>query len=221
MLPEISRRCVLCGAAVRAGARFCPQCGKGMSDADAGRAGATSDAAAAASAREPESPRAAAAPTTRDLQVAEESKPQQQQARAADAARREAGSQVFGGGDDARAVFAEHEARRAVPETGETASPYAQTPATQAQAASPLPVQAEEAAASGVPEDRRGRVARVREGTRARVENTRARVERVKGDALVALEETPDDSGLRFVAVAAVLFVLFIAFLFLSVTVLR
>ena len=28
MLPEISRRCLSCGAAVRAGARFCPQCGK-------------------------------------------------------------------------------------------------------------------------------------------------------------------------------------------------
>ncbi len=30
-LPEISRRCLACGAAVRAGARFCPQCGKPMS----------------------------------------------------------------------------------------------------------------------------------------------------------------------------------------------
>ncbi|HEX7957921.1 MAG TPA: zinc ribbon domain-containing protein, partial [Pyrinomonadaceae bacterium] len=27
-LPEISRRCLACGAAVRAGARFCPQCGR-------------------------------------------------------------------------------------------------------------------------------------------------------------------------------------------------
>ncbi|HEX8352028.1 MAG TPA: zinc-ribbon domain-containing protein, partial [Pyrinomonadaceae bacterium] len=35
MLPEISRRCRSCGAAVRAGARFCPQCGEPMADAGA------------------------------------------------------------------------------------------------------------------------------------------------------------------------------------------
>src|SRR5437588_3878469 len=35
MLPEISRRCTSCGAAVRAGARFCPQCGNPMAGAEA------------------------------------------------------------------------------------------------------------------------------------------------------------------------------------------
>ena len=39
--------------------------------------------------------------------------------------------------------------------------------------------------------------------------------------ALVALEETPDDSGVRFVFVAVFLFAIFLLFLFLSVTVLR
>src|SRR5438874_662304 len=34
MLPEISRRCTSCGGAVRAGARFCPQCGKVMAGAE-------------------------------------------------------------------------------------------------------------------------------------------------------------------------------------------
>src|SRR5215207_4440481 len=29
-LPEISRRCLTCGAAVRAGSRFCPQCGQAL-----------------------------------------------------------------------------------------------------------------------------------------------------------------------------------------------
>ena len=62
--------------------------------------------------------------------------------------------------------------------------------------------------------DKRGRVARAREGARERVS-------RMRDDALVVLEETPDDSGLRFVVVAAVLFVLFLFFLFLSTTVLR
>ena len=215
MLPEISRRCVSCGAAVRASARFCPQCGQGMSDADAGRAGVSSDSAAAAAPREPESP-SAQAPSTRDVQVSADGEPPP--ARAADATMRDAEPQRFGGNDGARVVVPEPEARRAVPETGEAASPYAPSPAPRAQAATPVPSQTEEDAAS---EERRGRVARVREGTRARVENTRARVERVKDDALVALEDTPDDSGVRFVAVAVVLFVLFLAFLLLSVTVLR
>src|SRR2546429_615531 len=35
MLPEISRRCASCGAAVRAGGRFCPQCGRAVAGAEA------------------------------------------------------------------------------------------------------------------------------------------------------------------------------------------
>lgn len=62
--------------------------------------------------------------------------------------------------------------------------------------------------------DARGRVARVREGTRARVE-------RMRDEAIVVLEETPDDSGLRFVVAAAALFVVFVVLLFLSTTVFR
>jgi len=181
---------------------------------------------AAEAPREPESPRASA-PATRDVQVAAE-RESPTHARASDAVRREAESKDFGG-DGERFAVPEHEiqravseleARRAVPETGEAASPYAQAAVPDALDASPQTFQTEDASAASS-EDRRGRVARVREGTRARVENTRARVERVKGDALVALEEAPDDSGLRFVAVAVVLFVLFLAFLLLSVTVLR
>ena len=208
MLPEISRRCVSCGAAVRAGARFCPQCGNGMSEGEAVRADASSDSVAAASVREPELPRASS-PATRDLNVEPEGESQA----------------------PARVVAEEREALREVPKTDESASPYAQAASPNAQVmtpnaqdASPQQVQFDDAAASedaAVSEEKLGRVARVREGTRARVENTRARVERVRDDALVALEDAPDDSGLRFVAVAAVLFVLFMAFLFLSVTVLR
>src|SRR5947207_13871580 len=33
MEPEIARRCMTCGAAVRGRARFCPQCGQDMSEA--------------------------------------------------------------------------------------------------------------------------------------------------------------------------------------------
>lgn len=191
-----------------------------MSDGDAGRAGISSDAVVAAP-REPESPRASA-PTTKDVQVAAESEPPRP-ALATDAPRLDAESQGLGdepkefdGG--ARVVATEPEARRALPETGEAASPYAQAATPHVQTATPQPFQTDDAASS---EERRGRVARVREGTRARVEHTRARVERVKDDALVALEETPDDSGLRFVVVAVVLFVVSFILLLLSVTVLR
>ncbi|HEX8189319.1 MAG TPA: hypothetical protein VF586_13265, partial [Pyrinomonadaceae bacterium] len=69
----------------------------------------------------------------------------------------------------------------------------------------------DEAVRAGEP---RGRVARVREGTRARVG-------RMREEAIVVLEETPDDPGLRFVIAAAALFVLFVVLLFLSTTVLR
>ncbi len=68
--------------------------------------------------------------------------------------------------------------------------------------------------AAAVPGDVRGRVARVREGTRARVE-------RMREEAIVVLEETPDDAGLRFVVAAAALFVVFLLLLFFSTTVLR
>jgi hypothetical protein len=193
-----------------------------MPDGDAGSALASSDAASASSLREPE-PTRASAPATRDVRVAPESEPPPQHALAADAARRDSESQVLGG-DGARVVAPKAEARGAVPETGEAASPYEQVATPDERAAPPQPFQAEDATASdddSASEERRGRVARVREGTRARVENTRARVGRVKGDALVALEDAPDDSGLRFVAVAVVLFVLFLAFLLLSVTILR
>jgi hypothetical protein len=43
----------------------------------------------------------------------------------------------------------------------------------------------------------------------------------MRDEALVALEETPDDSGLRFVVIAVALFALFLLFLLLSTTVLR
>jgi hypothetical protein len=168
MQPEISRRCVSCGAAVRAGARFCPQCGKTVPDA-----AARVDAAAAS----PEDP----TPTTRDAELSRASAPSTREVYAA-------ASESESSTPTPRAADAQQQSR---PEDG---------------------------AAS---EERRGRVARVREEARTRVENTRARVERVKGDALVALEETPDDSGLRFVGVAVGLFVLFLLFLLLSVTVLR
>jgi hypothetical protein len=79
--------------------------------------------------------------------------------------------------------------------------------------------------AEGLSAPRAGAAAGAAEGARWRAlrvkEQTRARVERMRDEALVVLEETPDDSGLRFVLVAAALFFLFLLFLFLSTSVLR
>jgi len=85
-------------------------------------------------------------------------------------------------------------------------------------AASQLP---EAGDAAGSPtDDSRGRVARARENTMARVENTKLRVGKMRDEALVILEETPDDSGLRFVLFAVAVFLFFVLLLFFSTSVL-
>jgi hypothetical protein len=237
MLPEISRRCISCGAAVRAGARFCPQCGKVVSEgaSAAGDADASSSGRASVE-REAESPRAST-PPTREF-YAPASGEEQSKGRAADVPKPDAAQPARGLESLARELehkaFGGDGARGGVRETGELPAPSevesggaagqfasAASPQQSASRHSAAPQRQSETPDGAAAEEKRGRVARVREGTRARVENTRARVERVKDDALVALEETPDDSGLRFVAVAAFLFALFLLFLLLSVTVLR
>lgn len=70
---------------------------------------------------------------------------------------------------------------------------------------------------STVEEGRRVRAAaRVREVK----QSLKPRVEKMREDALIVLDETPDDAGLRFVIIAAVLFILFVVFLIVSVYVL-
>src|SRR5215213_10168995 len=66
--PEISRRCLSCGAAGRAGARFCPQCGEQVTDAGAG---AAAQDAPAPETREVESPHAVAPTREVELPAAE------------------------------------------------------------------------------------------------------------------------------------------------------
>lgn len=221
MLPEISRRCRSCGAAVRAGARFCPQCGQVMSEEPA------ASASAAPETREVESP-AEAAPAREVAQTRDWTPPTKEFA---------AFAQLFDGAGESQADSA------ARPKPEQVAGPPAEpsgampprvavvetrveetTPAFTAEGSDGLGAGAEveprrdvdEAIQAGAPDtsDARGRVARVREGTRARVG-------RMRDEAIVVLEETPDDSGLRFVVAAAALFVLFVVLLFLSTTVLR
>ena len=225
-LPEISRRCVSCGAAVRAGARFCPQCGTAVSEGASSVGGSASPPEEGVTAKpEPESRGGAALKTREVYASAADGEPSK--SRAAEVPTPDAKPRALEAEVDARAGDG---ARGVVPDTGEwsaSSKTGGAEAATLFTPAAPPPTRTEDAAASEESaaseafEDKRGRVARVREGTRARVDNTRARVGRVKGDALVALEETPDDSGMRFVAVAVALFVLFLLFLLLSVTVLR
>jgi hypothetical protein len=187
--------------------------------------------AVAAPLEEPETPERNAgspldaAPSTKDVYAAAASESESPRARAADVSMssreppaREAESPLRDG-DDARVVVPDTGELRAASETGAGDAGVSYAPAATPQQGA-FQQQSQSADAEAV-DERRGRVARVREGTRARVENTRARVERVRDDALVALEETPDDSGLRFVLVTVFLFALFLLFLFLSVTVLR
>ncbi|HWS88104.1 MAG TPA: zinc ribbon domain-containing protein [Pyrinomonadaceae bacterium] len=194
MLPEISRRCLSCGAAVRAGSRFCPQCGNRF-EAEAAPPPAAVEREAVPPTGESARPlEEKAAPPTKDWTpptkefAAFVQSPEAGAPPPASDAPLPAAAEAFEAGPESPAA-SETEAREE--EAEEEAS--------------------EEAGRAG---DLRGRVARVREGTRARVG-------RMREEAIVVLEETPDDSGLRFVLAAAALFVLFLVLLFLSTTVLR
>jgi hypothetical protein len=201
MLPEISRRCLSCGAAVRAGSRFCQQCGKAL---EAGAASPSApgepDAAEARASVPPKGewpPQEQVAPATEDwTPPIEEFAAFERPAAVAEPLPPLPPERIEDAGVE-----------------GEPAAPVAV-----AQELSEEPArgsdEAAEAADEGQAGDLRGRVARVREGTRARVG-------RMREEAIVVLEETPDDSGLRFVAAAAALFVLFLVLLFLSTTLLR
>jgi hypothetical protein len=182
-LPEIFRRCLSCGAAVRTGSRFCHQCGKVL------------EAEAAPPAAPPTvevSPQEQVAPTTKDWTPP---------------------TKEFAAFERPPAVVEpppSPQPSEQVEDTGLEGEPVAVAPESRVEPA-PAAAEAGDAERAG---DLRGRVARVREGTRARVG-------RMREEAIVVLEETPDDSGLRFVIVAAALFVLSLVLLFLSTTVLR
>jgi hypothetical protein len=189
MLPEISRRCLSCGAAVRAGSRFCQQCGKTLE---------AEDAPPAAPPAGELSPQEQVAPPTKEwTPPTKEFRPFERPPAVAEPPPTSEEIKDMGVEDEPAAQVAVAQESRAEPARA----------ATEAAAAA----ETDEAGQAG---DLRGRVARVREGTRARVG-------RMREEAIVVLEETPDDSGLRFVLVAAALFILSLVLLFLSTTVLR
>ncbi|MET0650531.1 MAG: zinc ribbon domain-containing protein [Pyrinomonadaceae bacterium] len=204
-LPEISRRCLSCGAAVRAGSRFCQQCGKGLeAEAQPGASGGLEEARARVPptgelALPPEAPTPVNEPTpTKDWT------PPTKEFAAFEQSSGAAAAQAVPPPEQMPAAVA----AAVEPEPDEVSTPQLH------EEAGPASEEADEDVDAGRADDLRGRVARVREGTRARVG-------RMREEAIVVLEETPDDSGLRFVLVAAALFVVFIVLLFLSTTVLR
>ena len=112
-----------------------------------------------------------------------------------------------------------NEGREGIVESGAIGlAPSLQNEAGAAAAAASM-VEDDDAAAS-FEGDGRGRVARAKENARVRVESTKVRAAKMRDEALVAIEETPDDSGLRFILVAVAVFLLFVLFLFFSTRVL-
>jgi len=207
--PEISRRCLSCGASVRAAARFCPQCGATMKD-DADTSPAANQAADVA----------AEAPSRREVASAFET--WREEALRPPSAKVEEPEKVEGETGTAARSFVEESSPRAESASTETAGVAASSPA-------PLLVQSErleevdegvgvsnvQAAGDGEGVVAGGAKQRRRAGAVVK-ENIMPRVGRMRDEALVVLEETPDDAGLRFVAAAVVLFLLFLLLLFLS-----
>ena len=191
MLPEISRRCLSCGAAVRAGSRFCHQCGKEL---DARPGEVIEDAPAPVPPTGEWARPAEDAPQTKEAPPTKDWTPPTKEFAAFEQAVGAAQAQPAPPEPMPSAAVGREPVEVGAPESREEAS-----------------AESEDAGRAG---DLRGRVARVRE-------ETRARVGRMREEAIVVLEETPDDSGLRFVLAAAALFVVFLVLLFLSTTVLR
>jgi hypothetical protein len=224
MLPEISRRCLKCGAAVRTGARFCQQCGQAFDEAGqpqtqtrTGAASAHGEAFGASSDEGIESLVArlsgeltgGGAPKTRDVEAMRDVAPVTRDAYVP--TREEEGTIEREGIDESDAVGA------APSSWGEAGANATAASAVDDDDGAPA-VEGDDVVSAG---EGRGRVARARENARVRVESTKARAAKMRDEALVVLEETPDDSGLRFVIVAAGVFIIFVLLLFFSTSVLR
>jgi hypothetical protein len=223
-LPEISRRCLACGASVRAGARFCPQCGhnllaEGEAEGSEDARGAQAADVAGALKEEPR-PAPATRPGTEPAPREEPPPPRatrevEKRAREASPATRDAFATV-------RDV--NPPAGDAVPPTRETSSfTFAGDAREAPDAVGGAHAHAGELADAGprVYAETAGTAGRSRRAAARVKETVMPRVEKMRDEALVRIEETPDDSGLRFVVISVVLFGLFLLFLLLSTTVLR
>lgn len=189
--PEISRRCLRCGASVRAGSRFCPQCGapavveespESSAHGDGGEAPAITTDVVKESFSSWESDNLSPhLKPMRDVEVGG-STPER------------------GGGDEADAM------RSA---SGSDAPPPAPPP--QLPPARDEMMSRQQSPRPAAPKQplRRRTVAVVEE-------KLRPRVERVRDASVSMLDEASEDSGLTFIIIAVAMFLLFLLFLLLS-----
>ncbi len=213
MLPEISRRCLACGASVRAGGRFCQQCGAKLGDApgDAADAGAraveTGASAEAAAGLEP-----ALMETWRETDEGVGAKG------ATGASKPETPSGIFRRPPARAATPATNEVEAAPPEIGkhEIGEHEIVKPESFVPASSPPPVNTAADVAAASPAVGAAGVALKGRRAAAVKESLRPRVERVRDASMGVIEEASEDTGLRFVIISVGLFLLFLFLLLLN-----
>jgi hypothetical protein len=223
MLPEISRRCLACGAAVRRGARFCHQCGADSEQPTVAeqetQTGATSGAAdagtnAAASVADEAPLELPEPPDTGTLAETWEQWDESLHARDAD----EGGTAVA---STPAELSAPVESSTPIDLPAPVEAPPSARPATEvektAHPASPAPVEGEDARVESEADERAdsNSAGRRRPSTIVR-ENLRPRVEKMREASIVVMEDASEDPGLRFILIAVALFVLFLLFLLVS-----
>lgn len=214
--PEIARRCLSCGASVRGAARYCPQCGQPMADGagvaatpalSSPRTPLVEEAERVATsisgrlvAREPDAhtpddvAREAANVNAADAHIADER-----------ATRRNAGVEQPVAGDVADDQDA---ASRA---SASTANDVRASTSVAGESTSVADESATVADDSTVVADQSGagRVRQRASAVGASVgESLRPRVERLRERSVVVLDDAADDPGVRFVVVAAALFII-------------
>ncbi|HEV2704780.1 MAG TPA: zinc ribbon domain-containing protein [Pyrinomonadaceae bacterium] len=239
MLPEISRRCLACGAAVRRGARFCHQCGADTEKQSvAGREQQAETDAATTLADEaplelPEPPDTGTLVQTweqwdESLHAREEDGRGTVAASTANAPTAAASANAEASNAEASKVEAST-ADKSATVVGASAPDEASAPleapgsrpAREVEMAAPsvrqsgaLPERAEASVTESEAEERTGGVRR-RPAAIVR-ENLRPRVEKMREASIVVMEEASEDTGLRFILIAVALFVLFLLFLLVS-----
>ena len=193
MEPEIARRCMTCGAAVRGRARFCPQCGQDMSEAS----------------------------TLNRPALVEEHTPSGRLVDEAERVARALNDSMPPLSADAGSTQAISDQKQlnepAAPEQApaQTTQPTAQTQTGADATNTPL---ADAALTNDAGDDARAQAAHLDVAApSSRLSGVRARagerVERLREVSVVVFDEAHDDPALRFVLVAAVLFVIFLLIL--------
>lgn len=207
MQPEISRRCLVCGASPRAGAQFCPQCGSSLSArgadvtneavADAGEVERAFETWRGGEAQaEPRDARMNEPP--REVKTSEPT--------TTPPTRSAAGFEPEAGG----VLMKEPLAGRSESVAASSASPSEVAGEVDEGSVGDAPSSFSSSSSSKIMGATRRRAASVVK------ESIAPRVERVRDRSMVMLEDAPTESGLRFVVIAAALFALFVLMLVLS-----